>query len=296
MVKSRIGFRVLLFALALLAVISVFSFIEIPVIDTVYAQAGIEDDVGGGNQPTQGNTNNDGNGGLGDIMDEIKNQEIDEGDKGVADWLQGQHGMTGEQLGVASKTLSPLTNIIGYITGGVVVLTIVGVTLITALDLAYIAIPPIRNLLYKAGTDGTGAYTGGGAAGGYGMGMGRGMGMGMGMQAAGVGGAAGGSKKPTQWISDEAIACAALRGGSAQAQGQMAGGMGMGMPGAGAAPAAPQPLRSVIGLYFRKRLVFMILLAVCLIVLTSSTIMNCGVNLAEWFLKVVSLFNNKTAV
>lgn len=196
----------------------------------------------------------------------------------VGNWIKSQRGLTGEQLGVASNTLSPLTNTIGYLVGGIVVIIFAGITLITALDLLYIAIPPVRNLLYKAGTDGTGAYTGGMPGGGYnrgGMGM-----MGMG----GVGGASGGTAKPTQWVSDEAVQCAALMGGSApnQAGGPM---------GPGAQPNAQVNTSSVITAYFKKRAFFLVVLAICVIILTSSALLGTGVNLAQWGIKLINIAN-----
>ena len=42
--------------------------------------------------------------------------------------------------------------------------------------------------------------------------------------------------------------------------------------------------KSVIGMYFKKRIFFMILLAICAIVLTSSVLLGTGVNLALWLL------------
>ena len=197
----------------------------------------------------------------------------------VGNWIKSQRGLTGEQLNVASGTLSPLTNAIGYVVGAIVVLIFAGITLITALDLLYIAIPPVRNILYKAGTDGTGAYTGGMPGGGYnrgGMGM-----MGMG----GVGGAAGGSAKPTQWVSDEAVQCAALMGGSAP--NQMGGPMGPGMQ----QPNAQVNKGSVITAYFKKRAFFLVILAVCVIILTSSALLGTGVNLAQWGIKLINIVN-----
>ena len=50
---------------------------------------------------------------------------------------------------------------------------------------------------------------------------------------------------------------------------------------------------SVIGVYFKKRVFFMILLALSLVVLTSSVVMDCGVNLAEWVLKIFGMINGK---
>lgn len=279
MIKSKVSARLFLVILAFFAVITVFSAVSMPTINTVYAESNIEDNLNGQtttSAPSDGDSN---------MFDDIKNQEIDENDQGVADWLKDQRGVTSEQLATASNTLGPVTTIIGYITGGIIILVVAGVVCITALDLLYIAIPPVRNVLYKAGTDGTGGYTGGFGAGGYGRGFG-------GMGAMGAGGAAGGSKKPTQWVSDEAVACAAMLGGSAQSANGMGGYGGMGAMGAQQGQAQPTT-KSVIAMYFRKRIFFMILLALCIIVLTSSSLMNCGVNLAEWFIKIVNMINGK---
>jgi len=222
--------------------------------------------------------------GLEDSVDGEEQTDDSSGDSGssaLSDYIKDKEGFTGDQLADADKKLSPLTNIFGYIVGGGVILVFAGVFVITALDLIYIVIPPTRNLLYKAGTDGTGAYTQGGYGTGYGMGgYGRGMGMAMGAQ---MGTAAGGTSKPTQWISDEAVACAAMLGGSSQAPSAMPGAM-TGMP-------QNMPMKSVIFEYFKKRVFFMILLAICVIVLTSSILLGTGVNLAEWFLKIMGGVN-----
>ena len=116
-----------------------------------------------------------------------------------------------------------------------------------------------------------------------------------------MGGGAQGGQQTRQWVSDEAVACAALLGGGAQAQGAMGGGMGMmggyggmgGMQAMGANQQQAQSTKSVIGMYFKKRLFFLILLALCIIVLTSSALMNCGVNLAQWVLKIINMLNGK---
>lgn len=271
--KARTSARAILFIMAVMVVSLVFTAISVPTIDVAYAENTLEDNVGG-------NSSNSSDGD--DLFGGLKDQEIDPEDKGVSDWLKDQRGVNSKQLESATQTMSPITNIIGYITGGIIILTVVGVVAITALDLLYIAVPPIRNFLYKAGTDGTGGFTGGFGAGGYGR---------MGGMSMGAGGAAQGTNKPTQWVSDEAVACAAMLGGSAQSTQ-----VGM-MPGMGAMGAQQQQgqmkTKSVIAMYFKKRLFFLILLAVCIIVLTSSAIMNCGVNLAEWFLKIVNMLNGK---
>lgn len=219
------------------------SVVGIPSQEVVMANA-LEDDVsGGGNSKKSSNESG-----------------MTKDDQDVANWIKKQRGMTGDQLETASTTLSPLHNLWGYAIGGALCLIFVGMFGITALDLLYITIPPIRNVLYKAGTDGTGAYTGG------------------------VGGAAGGSMKPTQWISDEAVQCAAMLGGSNQAQ--MQGQFGM----QGGAQQ-PMPMKSVIGTYFKKRLFFMILLVITAIILTSSIMLDVGVNLAAWVMKIISMIN-----
>ena len=235
--------------------------------EPVAVYATLEDDLGG--TSTQNNQGND-------ISGALRDQQVSEDDQSVANWIKNQRGMTGEQLNKASQTLSPITNLLGYVVGGAVVIVFVAIFAITALDLVYISVPPVRNLLYKAGTDGTGAYTGGMPGGGYQRGYGYG----------GAGGAAGGSAKPTQWISDEAVACAALVGGSSQSVGNMG---PVGGPGGNQQNV---PTKSVIGMYFKKRIVFMILLVVAAIVLTSSVLLGTGVNLAQWVLKLVSLLNS----
>lgn len=277
--KAKSSARAILLVMAVMVVSLVFTAINVPTIDVAYAEGSLEDNVGGSSESSD---SSDGD----DLFSGIKDQEIDPEDKGVSDWLKDQRGVTSKQLESASQTMSPITSIIGYISSAIIILIITGVVTITALDLMYIAIPPTRNFLYKAGTDGTGGFTGGYGAGGYGR---------MGGMSMGAGGAAGGSNKPTQWVSDEAVACAAMLGGSAQSA---QGGMGMGGPyGAmGMQGQQQQPemkTKSVIAMYFKKKLFFMILLALCIVVLTSSAVMNCGVNLAEWFIKIVNMFNDK---
>lgn len=264
-----------LIARCLLAVLLAFSFMFIcasvtaPARQiTVYAAEDLGDNLGTSEENSEG----------------MMGGSVTEDDQEVGNRISNQRGMTGEQLNEASENLSFVTNFIGYVVGGIVILIFAGLFLITALDLLYITFPPVRNLLYKAGTDGTGAYTGGGMAGGYGRGM-----MGMGM--AGAGGAAGGTNKPTQWVSDEAVQCAALMGGSAQAQnggGMMGGGMYGGMQGQ---PQQQMSTKSVIGTYFRKRIFFMILLVLCVIILTSSALLGTGVNLALWGVRLIDMLN-----
>ena len=264
-------------AVALFMGIMVFESLTSTELLQVYAAENLEDNLTSDENSSNVNSSESQEGGT------LQMGTISEEDQNIADWVGNQRGFTSDQLEKASNTLSPITNMIGYIIGAIVALATLGIFLITALDLLYIAFPPVRNLLYKAGTDGTGAYTGGGMAGGYGRGM-----MGMGM--AGAGGAAGGTNKPTQWVSDEAVQCAALMGGSAQAANGagMVGGMYGGMQNQA---QQQQSTKSVIGTYLRKRAFFIILFVICMVVLTSSALMGTGANLAQWGIRIINMIN-----
>lgn len=214
---------------------------------------------------------------------------LDADDEGVADFIGNYRGMTNGQLRLASRTLSPLTNLIGNVIGGIIVFASIGMFLMTAADLFYIAFPPIRPLLYPAGQQAQGGAMGGMGMGGYGMG---------GMRGGMMGGGATPQGKQRQLISDEAVQCAAMMGGGQQAQGGAMGamgGMGMGMGGMGAMGGQQDTqanVKSVIGTYFKKRIVFMVLFAICVVVLLSSKLLGTGVNLASWILKLLDTLNS----
>lgn len=223
--------------------------------EPVPVYAALEDNVGNGQ-----------NSNTGSATDGVS---ISQDDEYVADWIGSQRGMNAEQMKKASDTLSPLTNLFGYVVGGVLVIIFAGIFVITALDLLYIAIPPVRSMLYSGGnTGGMG-----------GMGMNNGPGPVGGMQGGGVMNAQGTQKK--QWISDEAVACVQLAGGGQQQ---------IGMNGMNGGQQVSQ--KSVINAYFKKRLVFMIILVVCAVVLTSSVLLGTGVNLAKWGIKIITLINS----
>ena len=251
--------------------------------EPVPVYAALEDNVGNGqssDSPTESATDG---------------VSISQDDEYVADWIGSQRGMNAEQMKKASDTLSPLTNLFGYVVGGVLVIIFAGIFVITALDLLYIAIPPVRNMLYSGGNTGglggMGMNNGPGPVGGMqgvgmmnagglgGMGMNNGPGPVGGMQGAGMMNAGGTQKK--QWISDEAVACVQLAGGG-QPQ--------IGMNSMNGGQQVSQ--KSVINAYFKKRLVFMIILVVCAVVLTSSVLLGTGVNLAKWGIKIITLINS----
>lgn len=267
----------------LMAFLMAFTFVMMSGVVSVQADD-LEDDLTSQQEATEGGDEDD-------LFGDLKDQDIGDSED-VGDILAGHENMTSEQLAQASIWVSPVTNIIGYVMGVIIILMITLVGLITALDLLYIAVPPVRNILYKAGTDGTGAYTGGMGAGGYGMGGYGRQGYGMGMM--GAGGASGGSWKPTQFVSDEAVACAALLGGSQQSVNMSNGMGGMGMNGMGGPVQngqVPMRMKSVIWVYIKKRAVFLVFLMVAVMVLTSSSLMGTGVNLAQWVLRIITMVN-----
>ena len=170
--------------------------------------------------------------------------------------------------------------------GLVCVITTAGVGLITALDLLYIAIPPVRGFLYEGAQQGGMA---GGMPGGMGMGMG-GMRGGMGMGGMGMGGMQpqGGMHK-IRWVSDEVVATVAM----CQPQGQ-GGGMGMGMMAGGMGMQGAQQnmsTKSTISVYLKKRIFFLVLFAVASIVLLSTVFTDCGINVAALVMKIMAKVN-----
>lgn len=210
----------------------------------------------------------------------------------VGDYLKGREAVTAENMREAQTYISPITNIIGTLIGIIMAFTSTAIFLITALDLLYIGFPPIRPLLYPAGTAVGGAPMGGmpgmGAMGGmHGM---RGM-MGGGMAMGGMQGSqAMASGNSRRFISDEAIAAVALAQ-PASAQAPMMGSMGMGAMGAMQQPALAGG-KSAIAEYFKKRVIFIIIFGACTVVLLSSILTDCGINVGMLVLKLVGKLSN----
>ena len=201
-----------------------------------------------------------------DLGDDVGGGSTNTNDNGMSDFIKGWENVDGEQLQDASVKLTPITNLIGWCVGALTVLVVALVPLITLLDLAYIAIPPVRNLLF---VDGQQTPTGG--YGGYGMQQ---------QQT---------THEKRQWVSDEAVQCAALIGNN-----QQSGAMSQGGPYGASIQQTQQnmPTKSVIGVYFKKRVFFIILFVLCLVVLTSSILLGTGVNLAQWVMNIINEVNN----
>jgi hypothetical protein len=222
-------------------------------------------------------------------------------DSAISDYLQDYNPVTSENMQSASTYASPIVSFLGTLSGFIVMIASAGIFVVTALDLCYIGLPFTRSILNPQ-------YQAGGQAGGSPMGMGGGMGMGMrggmgmGMQGGMGGGAQGGGAEyglHRRWVSDEAVACVQNNMPQAQAGGMpMGGGMGMGggmmgggMMGGGMQQQQPQPTKSVIMEYLKKRSFFLIVFAIATVILMSSIFTNCGLNLAELITKIVQKFN-----
>lgn len=173
-------------------------------------------------------------------------------DAAVGNIIRNHRGMTAEQMATASNALSPFTNFCGTVVGGAVAIIYAGVFVITAADLLYISLPPLRPLLLK-NQQGEGS-------------------------------------KGRQLISDEALSIVANGGnggGSSSGGDMMGGGFGAQPQSSGSGKSS-----SKIVAYFKARFLFMIFLVITTMVLTSSAIMGTGVNLAEWGLKLLQSFND----
>ena len=192
----------------------------------------------------------------------------------VSDTLKGFKPVTKEDMAKARQSSSWLTDIIGYAISILVILTFLGIGLITALDVLYMAFPPVRSFLYTAGTDGAGGMSGMNMSGNSSIG-GR------------------------QWVSDEAVQVASMLGGSAQATGH-APGMGMGMPmGMMGMPGAQSPQkqqgggRVAIGVYLQKRVVFLFFLGLASVLLFTSAFTDFGINVGGMVLELLSMLVEK---
>lgn len=190
-------------------------------------------------------------------------QQVDQGsnsrDAGaLGDALQNYNPITDDNMSQAQALANPITNIIGNIIGAIVLLTAAGIFLITALDLAYIAMPFTRPLLtskHQLVSDEALAAVGGASGG---------------QQAGGMGSPMGGMGSPM-------------------------GGMGspMGSPmGGGMGGQQKQSTKSVITAYFKKRVVFMVIFAVATVILTSSILTGVGINLAALLTEIINKLNS----
>ena len=204
----------------------------------------------------------------------------------ITDYLKGYTPVTDENMKSAQRYANPITNLLGVATGFLVVVVSGAIFVVTALDLIYIALPFTRSLLNPQQSQG----------GGMGMSPMGGMGGAQPQQEYGL---------RRRWVSDEAVSCVSQCNPQTQGGGMgmsPMGGMGMSpMGGMGMSPmggmggmggAQPQPTKSVITMYLKKRAFFLVIFAVATILLTSSIFTDCGINLAQLSFKLIDKFNN----
>lgn len=264
----------------------------------VAAGGGLDDLSGLSSEPNSGQTG----GQTGQSGVNAQPQHDDGG--AIGDYLHGYTPVTGENMQKAGEVASPIVSFIGTVSGFIVMVVSAAIFMVTALDLAYIGLPFMRGILnpqYAAAGAAGGAPMGG--MGGMGMGMRGGMGM---MGGMGGGMAAGGAQPGMEhglrrkWVSDEAVYCVQTYANPAGAQPAMGGamggmgGMGMGMGGMGAmggmggGAQQPMPMKSVILEYLKKRSFFLIVFAIATVILMSSVLTDCGLNLAALLTKVIN--------
>lgn len=211
-----------------------------------------------------------GNGGNSDGLKLDKND-----DAGISNMLRNQHPVTQDSMARAQNGVAPLVRMISGFISLILVLLSIWIFAQTAIDLVYLVVPFSRGML-NPNMAASGAAMGA-------MGAGAGMGMGMGMGGGGAQVSGNGGKK---WVSDEAEQ--ALNEGQAGSVGAANGAMGMGM-GMGMAPQQSKP-KNVLGIYLKKRIGFMILFAICLIVLFCTVPLTIGTTTANTLVSWVSNF------
>lgn len=205
--------------------------------------------------------------------------DVQKNENNIGNQLKNQKYVDSDHIAYAQQSLSPFINIIGIIIGWIIVASMALYVLVTALDIVYIAFPPIRQYLANPQANGAG----GSLAGGFG---GVGMPGGFGRPQPAMSGGTG-----RQWVSDAAVAAVSLYGGAAPAQGQqMMSPMGgpMGTP----AQNQQQGKKNVFLEYLKKRTLSTVLFVFALVFLTSSLLMDVGLNIAQWGLGVLNWLNS----
>lgn len=194
-------------------------------------------------------------------------------------------GVDAEATEKANAFIEPFAKGANVVFAVVLGTAFVGMFVITALDLLYIAVPPVRNLLYPQQAGGGMMGSGMGGMGGYGGGYGGYGGMRGGYGGGMMGGAPQGNFI-SRFISDEAVAAVALAQGGAQTQGGGMGmGMGMGMMGGVMQQAEPPKTRSIILAYFKKRVFFLFVFGICAILLSGTIFFDLGAKIGAWILE-----------
>lgn len=208
-------------------------------------------------------------------LDEMSQEEKDENERtaeAVGDLFK-LGRVSSDSVEEANMRIQPVAEIVNLIIGVLLGLTLLGIGLVTALDLVYISIPRLRDYLDGGGQGtqqgrGQGMSMGGYGRGGYGPGMG--MGMGGNNYSPSPQNAGGGIAAVGRFISDEALASVM------EAQATNADGMsGRGVR------------KSTLSIYWKKRAYFLILFGVCAVLFTTTVFTSLGVRLGTWIMRVL---------
>ena len=191
---------------------------------------------------------------LDDISDGTAEEQANDNDNAVSDYLNDYTPITNDNMAKASTLASPIANFLGNLAGFILIVVDGGLVVVTALDLAYIGLPFTRETLTSK------------------------------KQLVSDEAIAVVPKPAPQGMPGQPP----MMGGGMNPM--MGGGMSpMNMP--GASNQQPQSTKSVILTYFKKRTLFIILFIVASIVLTSSLLTHSGINIAELLLKLLGKGN-----
>lgn len=164
-------------------------------------------------------------------------------------------GVDNESMQKANTYLNPTARLLNTIMAIILGFTSLALFLISALDLLYIAFPPIRSLLNVQG----------------------------GSTSSGIGASVGGSQTSSffsRWISDEAVA-SVVKAGSEQSSG-----------GFMVSSAQKPKTKSVIVGYLKKRSFFLIVFAICCILFSTTVFTDLGIKVGTWLLGVITGASN----
>lgn len=200
---------------------------------------------------------------------------------GISNWVQGYDPVTDENMAVANKQTSWLQTLVGNIIGIGIIGLFLALSAMTVIDLIAIVATPIRPNLLGQNASGRQYVSdecmraitesvGGAPAGGMGSPMG-GMGMGSPMSMGGMN----------------------RMGGMGMGSPMGMGGMGSPMGGMNnmQQQGAGQGRKNTVLSYFKYRIFAIVLIAICAVVLTSSVITGCGINIAQLFLRIIAGLN-----
>lgn len=209
-----------------------------------------------------------------------------ESDAGSAgNFFKGWNPVTDDQMAKGSAFAQPVVNLLGNFVGFGLTIVVGWLGVQTVIDLIYWGIPPLRGLLAKQNSTDQQPSMGG---------MGMGMGGSQPQQQS--------SSKLPVFVSDDMLQSmeaggnvssqGGMNGGMAGGMGMggMRGGMGMGMGGMQQQQEPPKR-KNILVSYAKKRLLSLVILGVCITVLFSSILLDTGINLGAFVVKIIEFLN-----